>query len=72
MVIVLLQEEEGVVTCSDETRHNLTDEDSVTFSEVEGMVELNGCQPRPVKVLGTVLVYQVQYMIINLNFSLCY
>uniref|UniRef100_A0A1X7SNC5 Fibrinogen C-terminal domain-containing protein n=1 Tax=Amphimedon queenslandica TaxID=400682 RepID=A0A1X7SNC5_AMPQE len=43
---------EGVVTCSDETRHNLTGEDYVTFKEVEGMAELNGCQPRPVKELG--------------------
>ena len=46
------QDTEGVVTCSDETRHNLTDEDYVTFREVEGMVELNGCEPKRVKTLG--------------------
>jgi hypothetical protein len=49
-----MKEEESVVTCSDETRHNLTDEDYVTFREVEGMSELNGCQPVPVKVLGSI------------------
>lgn len=52
LVSAITKEEESVVTCSDETRHNLTDEDYVTFSEVEGMTELNGCDPRPVKVLG--------------------
>ena len=40
------------MTCSDEARHDLTDEDFVTFNEVEGMIELNGCEPRPVKILG--------------------
>ena len=41
-----------MVTCSDETRHNLTGEDYVTFKEVEGMKELNGCEPRRIKELG--------------------
>ena len=49
-----LQDVEGVVTCSDETRHNLTDEDYVTFREIEGMEELNGCDPKPVKTIGGV------------------
>lgn len=42
----------SVVTCLDESRHNLENGDYVTFSEVEGMTELNGCTPRPVTVLG--------------------
>ena len=45
-------DKDGVVTCLDEIRHGLEDGDHVTFSEVGGMTELNGCAPRPVKVLG--------------------
>jgi ubiquitin-activating enzyme E1 len=40
------------VTCLDETRHGLEDGDFVTFSEVKGMTELNGCEPRKVTVKG--------------------
>jgi ubiquitin-activating enzyme E1 len=47
-----VQDEDGVVTALDETRHGFEDGDYVTFSEVEGMTELNGCEPRKVKVLG--------------------
>lgn len=41
-----------MVTCLDETRHGLEDGDFVTFSEVQGMEELNGCEPRKVTVKG--------------------
>jgi len=44
-----------VVTCLDETRHSFQDGDYVTFSEVQGMVELNRCEPRKIKVLGETL-----------------
>jgi ubiquitin-activating enzyme E1 len=40
------------VTCLDETRHGLEDGDFATFSEVQGMTELNGCEPRKVSVKG--------------------
>lgn len=40
------------MTCLDETRHGLEDGDFVTFSEVQGMSELNGCKPRKVSVKG--------------------
>ncbi|PVD24234.1 hypothetical protein C0Q70_14704 [Pomacea canaliculata] len=43
---------EGVVATVDETKHGLEDGDYVTFSEVQGMVELNGCKPIKIKVLG--------------------
>jgi ubiquitin-activating enzyme E1 len=43
---------EGVVATVDETKHGLEDGDYVTFSEVQGMTELNGCQPIKIKVLG--------------------
>ncbi len=46
------QEKEGVVACLDETRHGLEDGDFVTFSEIQGMTELNGCSPKKIKVLG--------------------
>ena len=52
MIFIILQEEEGVVTCSDESRHNLMDGDYVTFHEIQGMTELNGCLGRPIKVIG--------------------
>ena len=40
------------MTCLDETRHGLEDGDFVTFTEVQGMTELNGCEPRKVSVKG--------------------
>jgi len=40
------------VTCLDETRHSFQDGDYVTFTEVQGMTEVNHCEPRKVKVLG--------------------
>ena len=41
-----------MVTCLDETRHSFQDGDYVTFTEIQGMTELNRCEPRKVKVLG--------------------
>ncbi len=35
LISAVSSEEEGVVTCSDETRHNLETGDYVTFSEVQ-------------------------------------
>lgn len=52
---ILGQDEEGIVTTLDETRHGLEDGDYVTFSEVEGMEELNGSEPRKISVKGKVL-----------------
>ncbi|KAK3390545.1 hypothetical protein B0H63DRAFT_465961 [Podospora didyma] len=45
-------DEDGLVSALDETRHGLEDGDYVTFSEVEGMEGLNGCEPRKVTVKG--------------------
>ncbi|KAI0198925.1 ubiquitin-activating enzyme E1 1 [Astrocystis sublimbata] len=44
--------EDGLVTALDETRHGLVDGDYVTFSEVQGLEALNGCEPRKVTVKG--------------------
>ncbi|XP_055854028.1 ubiquitin-like modifier-activating enzyme 1 [Episyrphus balteatus] len=52
MVAGITKDAQGVVTCLDETRHGLNDGDYVTFSEVQGMTELNGCQPLKINVLG--------------------
>lgn len=52
MVAGITKEENSVVTCLDESRHGLEDGDHVTFSEVQGMTELNNCKPIPIKVLG--------------------
>jgi ubiquitin-activating enzyme E1 len=40
------------VTCLDETRHGLEDGDFVTFSEIQGMTELNVSKPFKVLVKG--------------------
>lgn len=45
-----------MVTCLDEARHGFESGDYVTFTEVQGMTELNGCQPVEIKVLGEALV----------------
>ena len=50
--MVTLQDKEGVVTCLDETRHGYEDGDHVSFSEVQGMTELNDSAPLKIKVLG--------------------
>lgn len=52
MIASISKEEKGVVTCLDETRHGFEDGDYVTFSEVEGMTQLNGCHPIKINVLG--------------------
>ncbi|KAJ7468083.1 ubiquitin activating enzyme [Mycena latifolia] len=52
MIVSVAQDAEGLVTCLDETRHGLEDGDFVTFTEVEGMSGLNGCEPRKVSVKG--------------------
>lgn len=52
MVASISKDGDGVVTCLDDTRHGLEDGDYVTFSEVQGMVELNNCEPKKIKVLG--------------------
>lgn len=52
MVAGVTKEEQGVVTCMDESRHGLEDGDFVTFQEVQGMTEINGCKPKKITVLG--------------------
>ncbi|KAF9782726.1 ubiquitin activating enzyme [Thelephora terrestris] len=52
MIVSVEKDNEGIVTCLDETRHGLEDGNFVTFREVQGMEELNGCEPLKVSVKG--------------------
>ncbi|KAL4075784.1 hypothetical protein J3A83DRAFT_4356971 [Scleroderma citrinum] len=52
MIVSVDKDKEGLVTCLDESRHGLEDGDFVTFTEVQGMEELNNCKPRKVTVKG--------------------
>eukprot|EP00960_Hanusia_phi_P007738 221622-Hanusia_phi.AAC.3 len=52
MVGSITQDSPGIVMTLDEQRHGLEDGDLVTFSDVQGMTELNGIEPIPIKVLG--------------------
>jgi hypothetical protein len=53
-----------MVTCLDETRHGLEDGDFVTFTEVKGMEQLNGCEPRKVTVKGQLIGLLCFYQLI--------
>ncbi|XP_056641048.1 ubiquitin-like modifier-activating enzyme 1 isoform X1 [Diorhabda sublineata] len=52
MIADISSDVESIVTCIDDTRHGMEDGDYVTFSEVQGMTELNNCEPIKIKVLG--------------------
>lgn len=52
MISAITKENPPVITCLDEQRHDLESGDYVSFTEVQGMVELNDGQPRKIKVLG--------------------
>uniref|UniRef100_A0A6G1S3P9 E1 ubiquitin-activating enzyme n=1 Tax=Aceria tosichella TaxID=561515 RepID=A0A6G1S3P9_9ACAR len=52
MIASVTKDIDGIVTCIDETKHGFQDGDYVTFSEVQGMTELNGCAPRKISVTG--------------------
>ncbi|KAG8753727.1 hypothetical protein FRC12_011445 [Ceratobasidium sp. 428] len=52
MVVEIGKDKDGLVTCLDETRHGLEDGDFVTFSEVKGLEDLNGCEPLKISVKG--------------------
>ena len=47
-----IQGNPGIVTCVDEAQHGFESGDFVSFSEVQGMNELNGTQPIEITVLG--------------------
>lgn len=52
MIASITCDEEGIVTCLDESRHNFETGDYVRFTEVQGMTDLNDTAPIPIRVLG--------------------
>ncbi|ELW72276.1 Ubiquitin-like modifier-activating enzyme 1 [Tupaia chinensis] len=52
MVSMITKDNPGIVTCLDEARHGFESGDFVSFTEVQGMSELNGAPPMEIKVLG--------------------
>lgn len=52
MISSITKENPPIVTCLDEQRHDLESGDYVSFTEVQGMVELNDDKPHKIKVLG--------------------
>lgn len=52
MISAITKENPPTITCLDEQRHDLESGDFVTFTEVQGMVELNDGKPHKIKVLG--------------------
>lgn len=52
MVSAVTKESPPVVTCLDEQRHDLESGDFVTFTEIQGMTELNDLPPVKIDVVG--------------------
>ncbi|KAM6141160.1 ubiquitin-like modifier-activating enzyme 1 [Erethizon dorsatum] len=52
VVSMVTKDSPGIVTCLDEAQHGFESGDFVSFSEVQGMSELNGMHPVEIKVLG--------------------
>ncbi|XP_075691127.1 ubiquitin-like modifier-activating enzyme 1 isoform X1 [Rhinoderma darwinii] len=52
MISMITKDHPGVVTCLDEARHGFESGDYVTFTELQGMTELNNSDPVEIKVLG--------------------
>jgi ubiquitin-activating enzyme E1 len=52
MISMITKDAAGVVTCLDEARHGFESGDYVSFTEVQGMTELNSCKPVEIKALG--------------------
>ncbi|XP_069689178.1 ubiquitin-like modifier-activating enzyme 1 [Periplaneta americana] len=52
MIASISHNSEGVVTCFEDNPIGFEDGDYVSFTEVVGMTELNGCEPKTIRVLG--------------------
>nr|XP_046239442.1 ubiquitin-like modifier-activating enzyme 1 isoform X2 [Scatophagus argus] len=52
IIQTVTKENPGVVLCTDDQRHGFSDGCKVSFSEIQGMTELNGISPVEVKVRG--------------------
>ncbi|MGH0129178.1 UNVERIFIED_CONTAM: hypothetical protein FKN15_037618 [Acipenser sinensis] len=49
MISMITKDGAGVITCLDEARHGFESGDYVTFTEIQGMTELNNCEPVEIK-----------------------
>ncbi|XP_037535723.1 ubiquitin-like modifier-activating enzyme 1 [Nematolebias whitei] len=52
MIERITKDNPGVVVCTDDQKHGLSDGSKVTFSEIQGMTELNTLGPVEIKVCG--------------------
>ncbi|XP_036957523.1 ubiquitin-like modifier-activating enzyme 1 [Acanthopagrus latus] len=52
MIQGITQDNPGVVLCMDDRRHSFSNGDKVSFSEVQGMTELNRMEPMEIEVRG--------------------
>lgn len=52
LISAITKENPPIVTCLDEQRHDLETGDYVSFTEVQGMLEINDAKPRKIKVVG--------------------
>ncbi|KAM8757171.1 ubiquitin-like modifier-activating enzyme 1 isoform 2-T2 [Acanthopagrus schlegelii] len=52
MIQGITQDNPGVVLCMDDRRHSFSNGDKVSFSEVQGMTELNSMEPMEIEVRG--------------------
>uniref|UniRef100_A0A8C1TEW3 E1 ubiquitin-activating enzyme n=1 Tax=Cyprinus carpio TaxID=7962 RepID=A0A8C1TEW3_CYPCA len=71
MISMITKDSAGVVTCLDEARHGFESGDFVTFTEVQGMTELNGCEPIEIKTLdvfGTCCVRLLCHGLLYIDF----
>lgn len=50
MIASVSKDKDGLVACLDEKRHGFESGDFVTFTEIQGMTELNSAAPREIKV----------------------
>lgn len=58
LIVDLWQENPGVVLCAGDCPHGLSDGAVVSFSEVQGMTELNSAGPMPIKYLSECLEWR--------------
>lgn len=52
MISAITKENPPIITCLDEQRHDFESGDYVSFTEVQGMTQLNDGKPRKIRVLG--------------------
>uniref|UniRef100_A0AAX7VBJ1 E1 ubiquitin-activating enzyme n=1 Tax=Astatotilapia calliptera TaxID=8154 RepID=A0AAX7VBJ1_ASTCA len=62
MIQSISKDNPGVVICTDDQKHGLSDGDNVIFSEVQGMTELNNMAPVGIKVRGQFFLFLLYHL----------